>query len=412
MGIGAIYKELEFDGESSGDYGLYISGEGVFNSPARDVEMITIPGRNGAFALDHGRFENIEVVYPGGAFGSDESDFADKIREIRAWLSSKRGYVRLTDDYHPDEYRLAVYKGGLEVSPAQLKAGEFEVVFECMPQRFLVSGETAETIAASGDTLTNPTKFEARPLLEVNGYGTIGINGDEVAVISEALGRITILSGWHDYADAPTTSWNSMAISPNYDQINTGDPVYIAGGYITFAIKNVIGLSITGFNQTGDLFTSVRDMRDGETIRVGLSNMLVPFGFNKGTAASASATITVQYRMSASLPITTSTVSLSATITSAGVISFSVSSSAINLRDLILYISSIYGDSSQSALGNPLYFDLDIGEAYKIEGGDIVSVNNAVVIPADLPELKPGANVITFENTVSQLKIVPRWWTI
>ena len=233
MGIGAIYKELEFDGESSGDYGLYISGEGVFNSPARDVELITIPGRNGAFALDHGRFENIEVVYPGGAFGSDESDFADKIREIRAWLSSKRGYVRLTDDYHPDEYRLAVYKGGLEVSPAQLKAGEFEVVFECMPQRFLVSGETAETIAASGDTLTNPTKFEARPLLEVNGYGTIALNGEEVEIRDGALGEVLLLSGGSvSKGENYVQYWY---VYPNYAALNTGDPVVLKMGATYFS---------------------------------------------------------------------------------------------------------------------------------------------------------------------------------
>ena len=137
MGIGAIFKELEFDGEMSGDYGLYISGEGAYNAPDRDVEMVTIPGRNGTLALDHGRFENIEVTYPAGVFGTDEADFADKVGAIRAWLCSKKGYVRLTDEYNPDEYRLAVYKSGLDVSPAKLMAGEFDLVFQCMPQRFL-----------------------------------------------------------------------------------------------------------------------------------------------------------------------------------------------------------------------------------------------------------------------------------
>lgn len=63
---GAIYKTLNFDGQSSGTYGVYITGDAVFNAPERDVEMITIPGRNGALALDNGRFENISVTYPSG----------------------------------------------------------------------------------------------------------------------------------------------------------------------------------------------------------------------------------------------------------------------------------------------------------------------------------------------------------
>ena len=63
---GNIFKSLEFDGESSKGYGVYITGAAVYNAPEREVEMITIPGRNGSFALDHGRFQNIEVTYPAG----------------------------------------------------------------------------------------------------------------------------------------------------------------------------------------------------------------------------------------------------------------------------------------------------------------------------------------------------------
>ena len=64
-----IYKGLVFDDIDSRDYGIYITGEAVFNSPERDVEMIEIPGRNGTYALDKGRFHNIEVSYPAGIFG-------------------------------------------------------------------------------------------------------------------------------------------------------------------------------------------------------------------------------------------------------------------------------------------------------------------------------------------------------
>ena len=58
------------------------------------------------------------------------------------------------------------------------------------------------------------------------------------------------------------------------------------------------------------------------------------------------------------------------------------------------------------------FIDLDIGEAYLIEGGEMVGVNSAVNIGAELPELHPGANEITFENTITNIDIVPRWWTV
>ena len=105
----SIYKGLVFDDIDSRDYGIYITGSSVFNSPERDVEMIEIPGRNGSYALDNGRFNNIEVTYPAGLFGGSEADFASGIRAFRNALASRIGYKRLEDDYNPNEYRMAVF---------------------------------------------------------------------------------------------------------------------------------------------------------------------------------------------------------------------------------------------------------------------------------------------------------------
>ena len=74
--------------------------------------------------------------------------------------------------------------------------------------------------------------------------------------------------------------------------------------------------------------------------------------------------------------------------------------------------SEVYIDSTQTTLGNPVYIDLGIGEAYKIENGIAVSVNNGVIMPADLPALSSGATTITYDNTITQLDVVPRWWQV
>lgn len=148
------FKAFTFDGETSTDYGVQILGEGVFNAPEREVEMINIPGRNGAFALDKGRFENIDVKYPANIIADSTADFAEAVSDLRNFLCSRKGYCRLTDDYHPDEYRMAVYREGLEVDERVLRAGDFDIVFDCMPQRFLTSGEDPITIGEWGETET------------------------------------------------------------------------------------------------------------------------------------------------------------------------------------------------------------------------------------------------------------------
>ena len=182
---GAIYKALKFDGVSSRTYGVYITGEAVYNAPERDVEMIAIPGRNGSFALDKGRFENIEVSYPAGIFADAESDFAEAVSDFRNFLCSRNGYVRLQDEYNPNEYRMAVYKSGLEVTPAQLKAGEFNIVFECKPQRWLTSGESEITVGEWSEWET-----ESGPIVEIEASET-----DKIKSLSVALEPIQEGSG-------------------------------------------------------------------------------------------------------------------------------------------------------------------------------------------------------------------------
>lgn len=404
MGIG-IYKELIFDGERSGDFGLYITGEGTFNAPVRDVEMVTIPGRNGSYALDHGRFENIEVTYPAGVFGADEEDFADKIAEIRAWLCSKKGYVRLTDEYNPDEYRLAVYKSGLEVSPALLKAGEFDLVFDCMPQRFLTSGETPITIGHGiiPGTVKNPTRFESRPLLEVTGYGKITfISANNptkvVRVISEPIGE-TSLSGPINETQRGSDE-STFEIEPNYAALRTGDNVHLNWpARLNIAVRSNI-VSATIVSQTGTAFESISKWRTVASLHFN------GFSWTYGTPVSESATIQIAY---GDITIIQMTVTLD--VDANGKLTITASSSG-SPSSCTLQIAGITGDSSKTALGEPLYLDLDIGEAYKEEDGEMISVNSGVILGAELPTLKPGDNLILFDTTFTDLKVIPRWWTV
>ena len=148
-------KTFTFDGENSADYGLYISGDSVYNAPNREIDMVSIPGRNGQLAIDMGRYENITVTYPAFVFADTQEEFREKIRRIRNWLCSKTSYQRLTDEYNPESFRLGLYKSGLEVEPIFYnRCGEFEMSFDCKPQRFLFTGEEVFTLGEWGETET------------------------------------------------------------------------------------------------------------------------------------------------------------------------------------------------------------------------------------------------------------------
>ena len=72
----------------------------------------------------------------------------------------------------------------------------------------------------------------------------------------------------------------------------------------------------------------------------------------------------------------------------------------------------ITGFSTISTLGHPSYIDCEIGEAYMYVSDEMVQLNNFTSFGSDLPTLAVGTNTITYDNTITDLKIYPRWWRV
>lgn len=413
MGVaptGQIFKGFTFDGESSKDYGIYITGSAVYNAPVRDVEMISIPGRNGSFALDKGRFENIEVTYPAGIYADTESDFAQGISDFRNFLASRQGYVKLSDDYNIGEYRLAVYKSGLDVSPEQLRAGEFEITFECKPQRFLTSGETEETVANNG-TLTNPTLFDARPMLEVWGSGKVEFAGQSVTVNgSEPIGTVIVANSVVSTSISSSNTTQALDLSW-LDSGDTYTSAIVSASLFYISAKEITSVAVSGFttNWTGQTAQAMQTGLNTVTFDV---TMIQP-EFQKGTSVNKtfSGAIDVTYADS-----TSNSYNFSGVFTlSSGSFKLTfnyTSNSTFHVSGVEKRLGDVTGYSTLTTAGSPCYIDLDIGEAYKEVSGSYVSLNNTVEIGGDLPVLPPGTTTFTYPNTVTQLKVIPRWWKV
>ncbi len=180
-GMEIMRQYFTYNGKSSKDFEVWISGSGVYNSPGRDIDTIAVPGRNGDLTIDNGRFFNIDIVYPAFIFESFLSNFS----AFKAYMASIRGYKRLEDTYHPDHYRLARFKSELQPEMnVHNKIGSFDLVFDCDPRRFLKTGEVPFMLTSAG-TIKNPTQFDSLPLIRAYGTGTLTI-GDCSVVISTA----------------------------------------------------------------------------------------------------------------------------------------------------------------------------------------------------------------------------------
>lgn len=412
-----IIKGFTFDGVNSLDYNIGITGSAVYNAPTRDVEMISIPGRDGEYALDHGRFNNIEITYPSGMGDNDQTNFASRMSDLRNQLASRVGYKRLEDEYNPDEYRMAIYKSGLEVSPVQYsRAGQFDIIFDCKPQRFLKSGETA-TSKARNSTITNPTLFDSHPLLQFNSNGsdgtislgtqTITVKSAYVGVIPLNLSATSTTASGYDPVDAVTISNTSSYI--------TGDTITFKGASAVFELYRSGKFPYEPTLSNGNGLTGTAKKTRNYYITATLN--ATDTTFTAGTSATISKTIDISIKVS---PSSTLTGTFTCQLVYNGSNTITVRWSAPTLSGITYrskksasnYTGTV--DSTKNTLQNvTIYIDLDIGEAYSIDSSNnVVSLNNYVNIGGELATLPPGNTTVTYSNSISNFKITPRWYKI
>lgn len=174
---------LTFAGRSTNEFGIWISGEGTYGAPERNVQTQEVAGRNGNLLFDMGNFRNITLKYPAAI----KTDMPSRIRDFLNFAGSQVGYQRLEDTYHPYEYRMARFQSKLSINSAGYmnRSGQFTLEFDCKPQRFLKSGEDSIDFTGSG-ILYNRTEFEAKPLLRVfgSGAGSVGIGSQTITISS------------------------------------------------------------------------------------------------------------------------------------------------------------------------------------------------------------------------------------
>lgn len=184
---------LSFAGKSSKDFLLYLSGPGVYDSPAADVESTSVPGRNGDIITENARtgrrrYQNVDIKYKAFFFNG----LPAKTAAVKAWLLSPIGYQKLQDTYDPDFFRMAVCKDALVFDVTAQKAAEMGLTFNCKPQRWSVDGQRSIRLESRA-TLKNPFAFPAQPIFKV--YGDSG---------GELYGRKTKLGN---------TEWNPGTIA-------------------------------------------------------------------------------------------------------------------------------------------------------------------------------------------------------
>ena len=253
-----IHNYFVFDGKSSLDFGVGISGNGTFRKSHRRVERFTVPGRNGTLTISDGTFEDVEIVYP--AYFVE--GFPVRYDALTEWLYSKQGMKRLEDTYHPEHFRLGEFVGDLEPDMGTLnRSGRFEIAFNCDGRKFMKSGERIYIYDDENASymfehpgygrrvrIINPTMFPSKPILLFPSLGDFYVNDSKVS-----LSGGTIYDGEENIPDIYFKNRNmhmiafdsdshemysteNVATSWNHLTTVSGDPVLYPGeNYLIFS---------------------------------------------------------------------------------------------------------------------------------------------------------------------------------
>lgn len=153
--------------------GAYVWGAGQYSAPARSVDFIEVPGRNGDLLIDNGNYTNTTAIFD----VIITKDVEENTNRLKYLLYSQKGYQKLYDSDLKGFYRMASFNSGFEILSTE--GGTVRIEFDCKPFKYDIVGEEPIVFEyAEGQSgrfyLENPYFEESKPAIRV--YAEIGSN--------------------------------------------------------------------------------------------------------------------------------------------------------------------------------------------------------------------------------------------
>lgn len=218
---------ITFNGKNLNDFGVSVDESKIHVKAEKDYEKTSVAGRNGDLTYSNKRYKNVSIDVPCFI----RSDFVDRHDALLAFLTSEDGYKRFEATSYADYYREALLESSSEPETGPwLNSGSFTLTFDCVPQKWLVSGEMAKIMPSS---LFNPTLMEAEPLIRVYGSGMLKVAAETLVIKKHS----------YEYIDIDCATQNC-----HYGATNCNSLVTMSSGDFPKLAPGKTGFSYTGSN--------------------------------------------------------------------------------------------------------------------------------------------------------------------
>lgn len=364
--------------------GIYKLSPINFPSPAKDIEIVPVAGKNGSVVYDNGSYKNVEltaelVIEPQKHYEDILSQFDD----IRDAIMTQKGYQRLEDSLYPDEYRLAIATDCM-LSEVDAAIGKAKITFDAKPQRFLKSGELPVSFTDSSKAQQTIYKYS-----DLSNY-------TKTSIIVDMERRVNM--------DLTNSLFYVVNVSGAGLALN--DMIRVEGGFDKFVVAICMDNPVTENSNASTVLTS--------------DSFMLPNNYNYWLfPAAANIKIYAEDTLAYESPNTEHKSMVNPTMFGAKPI-VKVDIGANEITDYLFSIGSngvLITQPNTFPYGNAqtITIDCEAMEAYSLprDNPSGYKVNwNPYVKFIKAPELMPGDNDISYDATVSNLRIIPRWWRL
>lgn len=246
--------EIKFwlDDVCSDDLGIVVQGFPTFSAAEPRATLYSIPGRNGDLCVWDGSYKNISAEIK--CYVANTSAVETVLAAANGWLNYG-AYKKFVISSELGRYRLARVTNSAEIAIRMGVLAPFSVKLNCKPQRFY-DDDTPRVFGNSGK-ITNPTVFDAKPLLRCHWASGAQKGGNEFLTITNTKGTCRIGLGVlaqvpiPDYIDVDLDSLSAVT-SNGYNvplSFEGGHPVFCPGDTQFASSNSLAGSDMEWFDQ-------------------------------------------------------------------------------------------------------------------------------------------------------------------
>jgi len=230
-----------FKGRHSSTMGLQASGELVLNSPSRDVNRISIAGRNGDLVMDNGRFESVVRSIGCRLIPVANENMETTINRIQTWLATDVRYHDFLWEADSDFVYRAMVEGSVNARRILPKFGRMVIDFRLHPIKILRSSMNERQVV-SGTNIANPYELPAKPVIRVVGNGDLLLNiGNQVLDLRDILHGITVDCETMTVTNFDGTSTEFAKMYSTFPELLSGNNVITFDGNVQVFITPRLG---------------------------------------------------------------------------------------------------------------------------------------------------------------------------